>query len=290
MSPSLYATIEEQGFDEGTLFMMTPNNSVVEAHLYSGIIIYFKSLRLSFDEICGCLTSGDLTEITFQKSEIKPEIAQGLVIAQTFPAAIAASALNPAKTTLFKLNRIVRLMSSLIKSDKKAGHQACEIISRQVTTLYRGFLPDIPAIKSRINWLGEKFGISTNFPENKMPVDLYEIPDWVFKNIESLTDNLIRELVLYFIFFGEVFKKFIRTAVEKETSLGAKQGFAVLSKAVYPELQNSKSVILFNGAERIGDMKIDWHTDKKHSVLLTKADLDSLSLENGTKINLLLMA
>src|SRR5271169_180377 len=119
MPTSLYSTIEEQGFDDGILFMMTPDNSVIEAHLYSGIIISFKSLRLSFDQICRAFSSGDLTQINFQKSEIKPEvIARGQIIEKTFPEAVAASAINPTKTTPSRLIRIVRLISSLIKSDK----------------------------------------------------------------------------------------------------------------------------------------------------------------------------
>jgi len=290
MPASVYATIEEQGFDEGIIFMMTPDNSVIEAHLYSGIIIYFKSLRLSFEQICNALSSGDLTEITFRKSEIKPETARGLMLERTFPAAVAASAINPAKTTPSKLIRIARLISSLLKSDKETGRKACEIMSRQIAVLYPGFLPDIAAIKLRIGKLGEEFGITTTFFDNKpLPVDIYSTPEWVFTQFEAVNNSLMKEVILYFIFFGSIFKKAIRTTVEKETSLGAKQGFAILSKAIYPELKDSSSAIIFKGAEKIGEIKIDWHTDKKNTILFTKADLDTLGLENGNKINLILM-
>lgn len=291
MSASLYATIEEQGFDDGIIFMMTPNSSVIEAHLYSGIVIYFKSLRLTFDQICRTLASGDLTEITFRKSDIKPDAARGQMLEQTFPAAVAASAIHPARTTPSKLLRIVRLLPSLIKSDKEAGHKACEVMSRQISTLYPGFLPDVGAIKLRVGRLGEEFGISTTFLDNKpLPGDIYSVPEWVFTHFDASMNGLMKEMVLYFIFFGEIFKKAIRTTVEKETSLGAKQGYAILSKTVYPALQDNGTAIMFNGAEKIGEIKIDWHIDKKSSVLFTKADLDKLGLESGSKINLILMA
>jgi hypothetical protein len=291
MPASIYSTIEEQGFDDGILFMMTPDSSVIEAHLYGGIIISFKSLRLSFEQICSVFSSGDLTQINFQKSEIKPEtIARGQIIEKTFPGAVAASAINPAKTTPSKLIRIVRLISSLIKSDKAASHKACEIMSLHISTLYPGFLPDIAAFKSRIGRLGAALGIATTFLEGKpFPSDTCSVPEWVFTHFDPIMNGLMKDVVLYFIFFGEVFKQAIRTTVEKETSLGAKQGFAILSKTVYPAMQNSGSAILFKGAEKIGEIRIDWHTDKKDAVLFTKADLDKLGLESGSKINLILM-
>jgi len=163
-------------------------------------------------------------------------------------------------------------------------------VIRQISALYPGFLPDIATIKKRIDRLDEVFGISTSFLAGKpLPVDIYSVPQWVFTHFDSISNNLMKEVVLYFLFFGEIFKKVITTVVEKETSLGAKQGFAILSKAVYPELQENSFALVFKGAEAAGEIKINWHTDKKTSILFTKADLDKLGLESEKKINLILL-
>jgi hypothetical protein len=288
MASSLYSTIEEKGFENGTVFIMTPNASVIEAHIYAGIIIFFKSLRLSFEQICEVLSSGDVKEITFRKSEVKPEIVQPAVVAQTFLGAVAASAINPTRTPLHKLLRVIYLLSCLVQTDKEEGMKAFDVMYRQISALYRGFLPDVATIAERVSRMGEEFGISTPVSSGKsLPADISAVPKWVFSNFKILAEGTMKDVILYFLFFGETYPKILKTTIGKETSLGAKQGFAILSKAVYPEFQGNSSVTIFRGAEKAGDIKIDWHTDKKSSILLTKADMDKLGLKNDDKVNLL---
>lgn len=289
MSAAIYSTIEEKNFDEGIAFIMTHKNSIIEAHIYSGIIINFKCLRLSLDQICNALSSGEINEITFQRTEVRPETAQARVIAHTFPGAVAASAIAPARTPLSKLLKISRLLSSLTKSDKDEGRKAFDLICRQIILHYPGFLPDASTIKKRIGRVADEFGISTKFLDNMpVPTDIYLIPEWVFSNFEAMGNGLMKDVALYYILFGEYLKKFVRTTAAMETSFGAKQGFAILSKAIYPQLQDNSIAIIFKGAEKVGEMKIDWHTDKKNTMLFTKVDLDKLGLDSGSKINLIL--
>jgi len=291
MADNVYSLIEEKGFGDGIVFIALQDNTIINATVYSGIIISFKCPRLSFDQILDALSKGAIKDITFQKSEVNPETTQADVIAETFPAAVAASALNPKRTVLSRLLRTVRIMSGLTRFDKDHGSKSFDIVSRQISALYPGFLPDLATIKKRIDRINEVFGISTGFLAGKpLPVDIYSVPQWVFTHFDAISNSLMKEVVLYFIFFGEVFKKVITTVAEKETSLGAKQGFAILSKVVYPELKDSGSALVFKGAEAVGEIKIDWHTDKKDAVLFTKADLDKLGLESGKKINLILIA
>jgi hypothetical protein len=288
MPTNVYSAIEEKGFDDGTVYIMTQNASVIEAHTYSGIIIFFKSLRLSFDQICEVLSQGDIKEITFQKAEVRPETARAEVLAKTFPGAMAASAINPARATRAKLIRIVRLMSGLIKANKDEETKAFESIRRQIAILYPGFLPDVATIKNRIDGLDEKFGVSTQFLKDKpLPADIYSAPNWIFSNFEALGNSPVKEIVLYYLFFGESSKKIIRTTIEQETSLGAKQGYALLSKAVYPDLKDKGSVSVFKGVEKMGEIKIDWDKHENKTMAMTKADLDHMGLHKGDKINLI---
>ncbi|HUL00479.1 MAG TPA: hypothetical protein VLX29_06435 [Nitrospirota bacterium] len=288
MATSLYSTIEEKGFENGIAFIMTPNTSVIEAHIYGGIIIYFKSLRLSFEQICGVFMSGDIKEITFRRAEVKPEIVQPQVVAQTFPGAISASALDPARTPIPKLLRIVHLLSCLVQPDKDEGMKAFDIMCRQISMLYSGFLPDVATIKERMGRAGDEFGIPTALLSSKsLPTDVYSVPKWVFNNLQALAEGPMKDVTLYFIFFGETSNRVIKTVIGKETSLGAKQGYAILSRAVYPKFQGNQSVTIFRGIEKAGDIKIDWHTDKKSAMLLTKADMEKFGLKNDERVNLL---
>jgi long-chain acyl-CoA synthetase len=286
---NLYSTILEKGFENGVVFIMTRNASMIEAHIYGGVIILLKSLRLSFDQICDVLSRGDIREITFQKAEVRPELAQAQTIAYTFPPTVAAMASNHARTTHSKLIRMVDLMSGLIKANKDEGAKAFDIMGRQIALLYPGFLPEVSAIQERIDRLHEEFGISTRFLDGKeLPADIYSVPAWVFTHFEAIDNNLMREVVLYFVLFGEVTKKIVRTTVEKESGYGAKMSHARLSKAAHPAMQDSGSAIIFRGAENIGTIKIDWHTEKKKTLSLTKTDLEAFGLDGGDKINLIL--
>lgn len=289
MPANAYSIIEEKGFDDGTVYIMTQNASVIEAHTFSGIIISFKSLRLSFDQICEVLSRGDIKEITFQKAEVQPETAQAEVLVKTFPGAMAASTINPARATRAKLIRIVRLMSVLIKANKDEGTRAFESIRRQIAILYPAFLPDVPTIQKRIDKLDEEFGVSTQFLKGKpLPADIYSVPDWIFSNFEALGNSpVMKEVVLYHLFFGESSRKVVRTTVEQETSLGAKQGYAILSTVAYPELKDIGSVSIFKGVEKLGKIEISWDKHEKKTIAMTKADLDHLGLRKGDKINLI---
>ena len=287
MAANVYSIIEEKGFDNGIAFIATQDDSIIEARLYGGIVISFKCLRLSPEQILGVLASGTIKDITLQKSDIQPRDAQPEVVAQTFPAAVAASALTPARTAHSRMLRIVQMMSALTGMDKDQGAKAFDIVSRQIAALYPGFKLDPETIGKRIEEVGEKFGIATGFLAGKpMPGDIYSAPQWVFSQFEAVVAGAMKEVILFFIFFGAVSGKVLSTTVEKETSLGAKKGFAILSSAVYPELKGSSSAFVYKGAEKIGELKIDWQTNKKTAVALTKADLDRFGLENGTKVNL----
>lgn len=289
MSPNMYSTIEEKGYDEGIAFIMTDNGGIIEAHLYGGIITFSKSLRLTPDQISLTFSSGDVKEVTFRKADVRLEVAHPATIAQTFPAAVAASAIKPEKTPLPRLFKVMRLMSNLAKSGKEEGTKAADIMFRQIATNYRGFLPDIATFKARIGKLSDEFGISTQFLENKpMPGDIFGAVDWMFSSFETVKDGPIKDVALYFVLFGEVYQKAIKTTVEKETSLGAKPGSGILSKVVYPELKDMHTAQIFKGMEKVGEIKIDWHTDKKSVLLLTKADMDKLGLENGNIVSLFL--
>jgi hypothetical protein len=291
MADNVYSLIEEKGFGDGMVFIALQDDTIINATLYSGIIISFKCPRLSFEQILTALAKGAIKNITFQKAEINLDTMQADVIAESFPAAVAASALNPKRTVLSRLLRTVRIMSGLAKLDQDHGSKSFDIVSRQISALYPGFLPDSATIKKRIDRLDEAFGISTGFlADRPLPGDMYSVPQWVFTQFDAISNSLMKDVVLYFIFFGEIFKRVITTVAEKETSLGAKQGFATLSKVVYPELKDSSSALIFNGAERVGEIKINWNADKKGAVLFTKADLDKVGLKSGNKINLILMA
>jgi hypothetical protein len=290
MASNVYSTIEEKSFDNGVAFILTPNAGIIEAHIFSSIIIFFKSIRLSFEQICSILSTGDVKDITFRKAEINPEIIQPKVIAQTFPGALSASSMHPARTPLNKSLNILQILPCLAKKENEDGRKAFDLVCKQIATHYRGFLSDVATLGVRVDKLSEEFDISTALLRKKaMPKDTYSIPGWVFDNFASFANGPMKDIILYYVFFGEVFKKMVRTNVEKEASLGAKQGYAVLSKEIYPELQDCKTASVYRGAEKHGDIMINWHGGKK-GAFVTKADMDKLRLKEGDQVNLILQS
>lgn len=290
MAANVYSLIEEKGFGDGLVFIALQDNTILNATIYGGIIISFKCPRLSFGQIVDALSKGAVKDISLQKSEVHLDTIQPEVIAQTFPAAVAASALNPARTSLPRLLRAVRILAGLTRADKARGGKAFDIVSRLLSMLHPGFLLDNTTIKKRADRLEEEFNISTGFLADKpVPRDAYSVPQWIFTHFDAISTSPLKEVLLYFLFFGEVFEKVIRAVVEKEMSLGAKQGYALLSKAAYPALTDARSASIFNGAVKVGEIKIDWNSDRKNVVLFAKPDFDRLGLESGGTVNLILV-
>ena len=288
MSAAIYSVIEKKGFHDGIVFIVTQDNCSIEVHVYSGVIIWAKSPRLSLDQICETLAQVDLKEISFRESIESPDIVQAPLLARTFPA-VAASAINPAATSPATLIKIVRLMPGLIKSDKDQGAHTFEVMRREIANRHAGFLSDVVTIKKRMFELDEKFGMGSLALEYKaMPDDLTAMPEWIFRHLDSIKDSTMKDSILYFLFFGRMPAKVIRLKIEQATSLGAKHGRGILSKIVYPGLQDRGSASLFRGADKIGDLKIDWDKDEKEPIVMTKADLDHLGLRKDDKINIIL--
>jgi len=288
MASSIYTAIEEKGFDNGIVYIMTPNASIIEAHVYNGIIIFCKSLRLSSEQILSVLKSGEIKELTFQKGDIKPEIAQSQVIAQTITGALAAPAKDPARTPLTKLLSAFKLLSSITNKEKLDRTAVFDLVCKQMSVYYRGFLSDVSTLGLRIDTACRELGISkaliTSAPP---PTDMYSLPEWVFNNFSALPNGPMKDMLLYYIFFGEMPRSVIRTTIEKNASLGAKQGYVVLSKTVYPAFQTHSTAAVFRGMQSLGDISISWHTDKKNAALFTKTDMDRLGLNNEETISLI---
>ena len=288
MASSVYTTIEEKGFYNGKAFIMTPNASVIEAHILKGIIIFCKSLRLSCEQICDVLSNGDIKDITFQKADISADVAQPQVFIQTIAGALSACAMNPSQSILPRVLCIFQLLANLIKREKADGIKAFDLISRQISQHHQGFLPDVSTLSDRIGQASENFGISTaTFINKLLPADMSSVPEWVLGNFGPLADNVMKDVFLYHVLFGETLRKVIKTNAETDASLGAKKGYAGMSKSAYPELQIYRSANIFRGLEKLGDMPLRWHTDKKRTALFTKIDMDKFGLTNDEMINLI---
>lgn len=288
MSDTIYSVIEKKGFQDGIIFIVTQDNCSIEVHVYSGVIIRAKAPRLSLEQICDTLTQGQLKEISFRESAESPTLAQAPLLACTFPAA-AAAAINPAAASPSTLLKIVRLMSVLAKSDKDHGTRAFEVMRQEIAKRHAGFLSDVVTIRKRMFELDHRFGLVSLALEHKaMPDDLTAMPEWLFERTDSIKDSTMKEGVLFFLFFGRTSDRVLRVKIEQATSLGAKHGRGILSKTVYPGLTDSGSASMFRGADKIGDLKIDWDKNEKETIVMTKADLDHLGLHKDDKINIIL--
>jgi len=283
---NIYSTLQAKGIDDGAAFILTLEGAAVEVHVYSGIVISAKSMRLSGDEIRTVLSRGEVKEISVQPRDVDPGNAQAAVVAAAFPAA-ATAALDMQKLTPARLVRLARILPGLIRSDAEQGAGAFDLVRRHIMALYPGFLPDAATIGTRLEKLGQEFGIVTP-ADQPLPGDLYAVPQWVFGRLDSIDDATLRDLALYFVLFGELPGRMITTTAERVTSLGAKPGWAILSKSAYPGLESSSSSSVFKNCRKIGDIGIDWHRDQKKTMSFTKADFDRMGLSADDKLTVIL--
>jgi len=282
---NIYSTLQAKGIDDGAAFILTLEGAAVEVHVYCGIVISAKSMRLSGDEIRTVLSRGEVKEISVQPRDVDPANAQAAVVAAAFPAA-AAAAFDKKKLTPTRLVRLTRILPGLIRSDADQGAGAFDLVRQHIMALYPGFLPDAATIGTRLEKLGEEFGIVTP-TDQPLPGDLHAVPQWVFGRLDSV-DAALRDWALYYVLFGELPDKMLTTTAERVTSLGAKPGRAILSKSAYPGLESSTSAAVFKNGKKIGDIGIDWHTDQKKTMAFTKADFDRLGLSADDKLTVTL--
>jgi len=178
-------------------------------------------------------------------------------------------------------------MGHLTKSDDD-GLEAFDIIADEITKRYPNYSLEREVIKKRIYDFSNEYLASSPFLNSEtIPYNRRKIGEWVFNSI-VLQDSILKDVVLYFIFFGEMLRPVVKTFVKKELGLAAKVGSARVSRAVYHAAPDSNMVTIFMDNANLGELNLSWHTENKPGIRIPKADLDKLGLKDGDTISLVL--
>ena len=178
-------------------------------------------------------------------------------------------------------------MGHLAKSGPD-GLEAFDIIADEITRRYPNFSLERADIKKRIYDFSNEYLASSPFlNSDTIPYDRREIGGWVFNSI-VLHDSILKDVVLYAIFFGEMLWPVVKALAKKESGLAAKVGFARLSKTVYNVAPDNNIVAVFKGTTKMGELNLRWSTENKPGIFIAKADLDKINIKDGDAVSLVL--
>ncbi|MGO9380282.1 MAG: hypothetical protein ACLPN1_16515 [Dissulfurispiraceae bacterium] len=283
---SLYSMIKNRGVEESHAYIITGSKHLIEADIYAALIVHVKSRTLSQQQIIDALLAGDISRVNESPSSLKMEEFQTATIKQLFHIS-APFVLAPDDASPQRLFNILKVMGHLAKSGAD-GLETFDIIADEITKIYYNFSLERVNVKKRIYDFANEYLASSPFlNSDTIPHSRREIIDWVFNSI-VLNDSILKDVVLYFIFFGEMLRPVVRTFAKKESGLAAKVGSARLSKLVYKDAQDSNLVTVFKGTTGMGELKLSWNTENKPAILITKADLDKLNIKDGDILSLVL--
>ena len=280
----LYSVIKKRCLAEGNAYIITEGKHLIEALIYSEVIVNVKSRTLSHEQIIESLIANDIKEVNASPAEVIFDDIQPATIEKTFPAA-APFILSLDDAVAQRILSILRLLGYLAKSGPE-GYAACDIVVEEMLKNYPSFSLESATIKKRIDDFSNEFLIAYPFRNGEeLPSERRFVPGWIFSRI-MMPDNLFKEIFLYFIFFGDLFQPVFKTIVKKETGFGAKVGVARMSRVIYSAACSANTVSIFKGAVKSGDLQINCHSEKKTGILMTQSDMDKLNIKDGDTVSL----
>jgi hypothetical protein len=281
---SVYTAFKKKKSEEGLAYIITGSNHLVEAKIFGSVIVHVKSRTLPPDQVIEALLSDDISRFNMSPDKIKLEDVQPGTVKKTFAAA-APFVLAADDATPQRLFSILRLMGQLVKSEGE-GFEAFDIMAAEMLKRYPNFSLERADVKKRIFDLSNVYLITFPFLNSEtIPSSRRYIPEWIFDSI-VINDVTLKNIILYYIFFGELRPPLIKAIAKKESGFAALHGYARISKFIYSSVSDSSTVDIFKGATKIGELTLEWHSDKKSEILIAQADLDKLRIKDGDAVNL----
>lgn len=280
----LYSAIKKRNIDEGIAYIVTGSRNHIEARIYSSVIVSLKSRTLSQFQMIEALLAGDLARIDHSVAAVSLEDIQPVTIGKIFHIS-AAHIFTSDETAPHRLLRILHLMSHLASAGAD-GLEAFDVVSEEILKRYPKFSLIDAVIKRRIDDFLNEFLIAYPFADDEpIPHEVYGVPAWVFERIK-MSDSMFRDIFIYSIFFGDLFRPVIRAIVKREGGFGAKVGYARLSKVIYSTSLKGTAATIFKGAAEMGELGLNWHAEKKTGVLITQVDMDKLGIRDGDTVSM----
>jgi hypothetical protein len=282
----LYSIVRNKGLEDGIAYIVTGGAHLIEAQLYGGVIINVKSRTLSHDQIVEHLLAGDVKKVDVSQGDIKADAVQAGTIRDIFRAS-SQFVLTPGGIIPRRLFKLLRLLGSLAP-DGARDFGAFDIITAEIMKRYANFSLDRALVRKRMEDFSNEFLIAVpSLDSRPMPADDHYMPGWILESV-VMPESQFKDILIHYICFGEMFTPVLRTSVKKESGIGAKMGFARMSKTVYGTAAVSNNVVIFKGMTRMGDLHLTWHSENKSGILVTQADIEKLDIKDGDTVSLVL--
>lgn len=283
----IFSLIESKKIDNGAAFIITEGNHIIEASLYGGFIIHLKCRALSLDQIVDTLSGDKTKDVNVNPAQPRLDLLQPAAIEKTFPLSspylFDAAVISPRRLVM-----ILRLMGQLVRAGDE-GLAAFDVISHELAKRYPKFSLDGATLQKRMQWFRDQYGIQALSAVGRTaPPEGYETVPWAFDMTATLDEGLITDSLHCFTFLGDLFQFIFRAPAKKEAGLGAKNGHVRVSSAVYETQRDSRSVMLFRAEKKLGELEINWHSDKRPELFVTKNDLEKLRIGDGDHLNVIL--
>jgi hypothetical protein len=281
----IYSAFRKKNFEAGRAYIITGSNHLIEAKVYDTVIINLKSRTLSNEQIIDALLADDISKVNDSPEAVRLEDIQPAVIKNLFRAG-APFILDPEDAAPQRLFSVLKLMGQLSRFDGE-GLESFDIIADEILRRYPNFSLERVDVKKRITTFSSDYAISSSFLNTEtIPPNSRNIPDWVFNSL--IVDDLIfKNLIFYYIFFGELRPPMFRATVKKESGLAAKNGFVRLYRGFYKDMTDNNHVAIFKGSLKAGELTVAWHSDSKAELSVTNADLNKYGLSDGETVNMI---
>lgn len=280
----IYDELARAGFADGTMYVISGDNHIVELVMYAGFIVSVKCRGRGIDQIVELLKAGDFKQVRLTPGDVRLEAVNPDAV-RRLAGFCAADALKPATMEPERMVRIISLISYLDVSTAKGSAPAAAELTSFIERFYPTFSFDRAAIQKRIVGLSAELSVMIpGLHQDVVPDDAKRIPAWIVTVLEKIPSVRLRGFVQYYLLFGESPQKMLGLTAKKDTSLGAKPGSVKLSKTQYPAYTKSSVVTLFCNLQNAGDFNIIWHSENKRELLITKADYEHAGIGQNDNV------
>jgi hypothetical protein len=285
----LYSALQDSRKDDAVVMIVTGQNRVIELYIFCRLIIGFKSRLLSHADILETLTQDNIKELAV--SERKPSLEQTEPSAIVDTITLTAPFALANETLPRRLGCLISLMYHLSLKDDDKFRYALEALKLELTKVRPNFTVDSNEISIRSIKLRQELVINSALLQMNPDVNGYQQTiSWITGIYNAIEDILMRDTVISALVLGERSTDFQNIIVDRASGLGSKPGVGRLAKKIYPQYMKYSGATLYRGLERLGNIRIDWHSEKRDVFYMTKPDLENFGINRAEKINLIFTA
>jgi hypothetical protein len=281
---AIYSELARVGYADGTIYIVSADNHVIELVMYAGFIVNAKCRGRTLGDIAIELQQGTFKQIRMTPALVKLDTINPLVILE-LAGYCAADTLKPSSLDPERLSHIISLIAYLETSMQPECLQAAELIISFIERFYPSFSFAKATIQQRIHSLAANHNITmAALNGDTIPDADRQIPGWIEAALKNVPSARLRGFTQYYLLLGESPQNMLGLPAKKDTSLGAKPGSVKLSKTMYPLYTKSSSITLFAKLQNVGDFHVIWHADNKRDLLITKTDFARCGLSENENV------